>query len=63
MAHRGAPLARLSLGRAFRNLGLGGTALSLAIGGELVLPLQFELEFQTRDLALERFIVGHQIRD
>ena len=63
MAHRSAPLARLGLGRAFRGLGLGGIALSLAIRGELVLPLQFELEFQTLDLSFERFVLGHQIRD
>src|SRR5262249_21990911 len=60
MAHRGAPLARLSLGRAFRSLGVGGTAPSLAIRGELVLPPQLELEFQTLDLALERFVLSQQ---
>src|SRR5262249_53038070 len=63
MAHRGAPLARLSLGRAFRSLGVGGTAPSLAIRGELVLPPQLELEFQTLDLALERSVLSQQIRD
>jgi hypothetical protein len=63
MAHRRAPLKRLSLGRILQRLDLGDTALALAIGGELVLPLQLELELQTLDLALERFVLGRQIRD
>ena len=63
MAHRGTPLARLGIGRTFRGFDLGDIALSLAIGGELVLPLQFELEFQTLDLAFERFVLDRQIRD
>ena len=57
------PLARLSLGRAFRGLVLGGIGLSLAIRGELGLPLELELEFQTLDLSFERLVLGHQIRD
>ena len=52
MAHRGTPLARLGIGTTFRGFDLGDIALPLAIGGELVLPLQFELEFQTLDSRL-----------
>src|SRR5271165_969675 len=63
MAHRSATLARLSLGRAFRRRALGGTGLSLAIRGELGLPLELEFEFQTLDFSFERLVLGHQVRD
>ena len=63
MADRSAPLPRLGLGRAFRGLVLDGIGLSLAIRGELGLPLELELEFQTLDLSFERLVLGHQIRD
>src|SRR5262249_43800580 len=53
MTHRSAPLPPLSLGRAFRGLALDGISLSLAIGGELGLPLVLEFELQTLDLIFE----------
>jgi hypothetical protein len=61
MAYRSAPLARFGLGRIFRKPVLGGIGLSLAICGELGLPLDLELEFQTLDLSLERLVLGDQI--
>ena len=62
MAYRGDPLASLSFRGTFRALARADAALSLAIGGKFILPLQFELEFQTLDLALERFVLAPQIR-
>jgi hypothetical protein len=56
-------LAASSFSNPIKAAGLGDTALPLAIGGEFMLPLQFELEFQPRDLMLERFVLGHQVRD
>jgi hypothetical protein len=63
MTDRSTSLAWLSLGRAFRGLVLDGISVSLTIGGELVLSLQFELEFQTLDLVFKRFVLSDQIRD
>ena len=61
MADRSTPLPRLNLGRVFRGLIFDGICLSLSIRGELGLPLELELEFQTLDLVFERLVLGYQI--